>query len=75
MTGHALGAAGAIELIVSALALSEGIVPPTIGLSNPDPECDLNYTPNNSAKADLTIAISNSLGFGGHNGCVALRKI
>ena len=75
MTGHALGAAGAIELIVSALALSEGIVPPTIGLSNPDPECDLNYTPNNSVKTDLTIAISNSLGFGGHNGCVALRKI
>lgn len=74
MTGHMLGAAGAVEIIVSALSLKEGIVTPTIGLQNPDPNCDLNYTPNKAVKADLTIAVSNSLGFGGHNACVAIRK-
>ena len=74
MTGHMLGAAGAIEVIISTLSLQEGIVTPTIGLQNPDPNCDLNYTPNNAVQADLTIAISNSLGFGGHNACVAIRK-
>jgi len=57
------------------MALKEGIIPPTIGLNEPDPDCDLNYTPNHSASFDATIAISNSLGFGGHNGCIALRKI
>lgn len=74
MTGHMLGAAGAVEVIISTLSLQEGIVTPTIGLQNPDPNCDLNYTPNNAVQADLTIAISNSLGFGGHNACVAIRK-
>ena len=74
MTGHMLGAAGAVELIACTLALKNGVVPPTIGYSEPDPECDLDYVPNASRKADLTIAISNSLGFGGHNSCVALRK-
>ena len=74
MTGHMLGATGAVELIVSALTLKNGVVTPTIGLTDPDPECDLDYTPNVARKADVTIAISNSLGFGGHNGCVALRK-
>ena len=74
MTGHMLGAAGAVEAIASILALKNGIVPPTINLDTPDPECDLNYTPNKSEKVDLTIAISDSLGFGGHNGCVAFRK-
>ncbi len=74
MTGHMLGATGAVELIATALTLKHGIVPPTIGLSDPDPECDLDYTPNVARKADVTVAISNSLGFGGHNGCVALRK-
>lgn len=74
MTGHMLGAAGGVEVIVSALSLQEGIVTPTIGLINPDPECDLDYTPNKAQKVDLTIAISNSLGFGGHNACVAIRK-
>ena len=74
MTGHMLGAAGAVEIIVSALSLKEGIVTPTIGLQNPDPNCDLNYTPNKAVKADLTIAVSNSLGFGGHNACVILKK-
>ena len=75
MTGHLLGAAGGIEVIAAALALNTGIVPPTIGLNEPDPTCDLNYTPNKAVKADLTIAISQSLGFGGHNACIALRKI
>lgn len=73
--GHALGAAGAIELIASVMALRNGIVPPTIGLDEPDPECDLDYTPNRAFKTNLDIAISNSLGFGGHNGCVAIRKV
>lgn len=74
MTGHMLGAAGAVEAIASILALKNGIVPPTINLDTPDPECDLNYTPNKPEKADITIAISDSLGFGGHNGCIAFRK-
>ncbi len=74
MTGHMLGAAGAAEIIASALALKEGIVPPTVGLENPDPQCDLDYIPGKARKADITIALSNSLGFGGHNASVALRK-
>ena len=74
MTGHMLGATGAVELIACVLALYNGVVPPTIGLNEPDPECDLDYVPNVARKADVTIAISNSLGFGGHNSCVALRK-
>ncbi|MCX4335068.1 MAG: beta-ketoacyl-ACP synthase II [Bacteroidales bacterium] len=74
MTGHMLGAAGAVEAVASILALKNGIVPPTINLDAPDPECDLNYTPNKAENAELTIAISDSLGFGGHNGCVAFRK-
>ena len=73
--GHALGAAGGIELVASVMALNTGIIPPTIGLDEPDPECDLDYTPNKAIKVDLDIAISNSLGFGGHNACVAIRKI
>ena len=74
MTGHMLGATGAVELIAATLTVKNGIVPPTIGLDEPDPECDLDYTPNFARKADITLAISNSLGFGGHNGCVAVRK-
>lgn len=74
MMGHGLGAAGGIEAITCILALQEGIVPPTINLDNPAPECDLDYTPNKAVEADLTIAISDSLGFGGHNGCIAFRK-
>ena len=74
MHGHMFGATGAVELIASALALRDGIVPPTIGLEVPDPECDLDYTPGKARKRDLDIAISNSLGFGGHNVCVSLRR-
>ncbi|MCM1501224.1 MAG: beta-ketoacyl-ACP synthase II [Bacteroidales bacterium] len=74
MTGHMLGAAGAVEAIASVLALKNGVVPPTINLDAADPECDLDYTPNKPVEAELTVAISDSLGFGGHNGCVAFRK-
>lgn len=73
-TGHMLGAAGAVEAIASVLALRNGIVPPTANLDDVDPECDLNYTPMKPVTADLTMAISDSLGFGGHNGCIAFRK-
>ena len=72
--GHMLGAAGAAEAVATVMALREGIVPPTINLDEVDPECDLNYTPNHPVKTDLTIAMSDSLGFGGHNSCVVFRK-
>lgn len=75
MTGHMLGAAGSVELIASALALKYGIVPPTINYKEPDPECDLNYVPNKAIEVGITMAASNSLGFGGHNACVVLKKI
>ena len=75
MTGHMIGAAGAAELLASALALRDGVIPPTIGLTDPDPECDLDYTPLQAAERPVAVAISNSLGFGGHDACVALRKI
>lgn len=73
--GHMLGAAGAAEAVATVLALRYGIVPPTINLDEPDPECDLDYTPNTPVEAPLTMAISDSLGFGGHNGCIAFRKL
>jgi 3-oxoacyl-[acyl-carrier-protein] synthase II len=73
MTGHMFGAAGAAEAIATVLALKEGICPPTINLDAPDPECDLDYTPNVAVKTDLTLGISDSFGFGGHNACVAFR--
>ena len=74
MTGHMFGAAGAAEAIATLLALRDGICPPTINLDTPDPECDLDYTPNKAVKADLTLGISDSFGFGGHDACVAFRK-
>lgn len=73
-TGHMLGAAGAVEAVAAVLALKNGIVPPTINLDEIEPECDLNYTPNTPVSANLTMALSDSLGFGGHNGCLAFRK-
>ena len=72
--GHLLGAAGAAEAVATVMALKHGIVPPTINLDEIDPECDLDYTPNVPVEAPLTMAISDSLGFGGHNGCIAFRK-
>ena len=74
MHGHMLGATGAAEAIASILALREGIIPPTINLDTPDPECDLDYTPLKAVRADLTLAISNSFGFGGHNATIAFRR-
>ena len=74
MTGHLLGAAGGIEAIFTVLALKEGILPPTTNLHEPDPECDLDYVPNEARKADIHYALSNSLGFGGHNACLLFKK-
>ena len=75
MTGHMLGAAGAVEAIVATLALKNGMVPPTINHQEPDPDCDLDYVPNKARKAEIELALSTSLGFGGHNGCLALKKV
>ena len=73
-TGHCLGAAGAIEAIFTALALQRGVLPPTINQFTPDPECDLDYIPNESREQQVEIGVSNSFGFGGHNACVVLRR-
>lgn len=75
MTGHMLGAAGGVEGVVAALAIKDGIIPPTIGYEVSDEECDLNYTPNKAEKKDITVAASTSLGFGGHNACIVFRKV
>ena len=74
MTGHLLGAAGAMEAIVSILAIGEGVIPPTINLENPDPVCDLNYTPKVAVKKELNYVLSNSFGFGGHNASLLFKK-
>ena len=75
MTGHMLGAAGAVEAIACVMALREGLVPPTIGYQEPDPACDLDYVPNSARRADIQLALSASLGFGGHNAYLAFRRI
>lgn len=75
MTGHMLGAAGAIEALACLKALEMGIIPPTINLKEPDPKCDLNYVPNTAVEAKVDLALSNSLGFGGHNACLAFRRV
>lgn len=74
MTGHLLGAAGAIEAIASILAIRDGIVPPTINYETPDPNCDLDYVPNQARKMDVRVALSNSFGFGGHNGTLIFKR-
>lgn len=74
MTGHLLGAAGAVEAIACVKALQDGFIPPTIGLDNPDTECDLDYVPNEGREAELEYALSNSLGFGGHNATIIIKK-
>ena len=74
MTGHLLGASGALEFVLLSLALQEGEIPPTINYENPDPDCALNYTPNASVKRALEVGLSNSFGFGGHNVTLAVRK-
>ncbi len=75
MTGHLLGAAGGIEAIVCAKVIEHGIIPPTINLDNPDPECDLDYVPNKARETKVDVALSNSLGFGGHNATIVMRRI
>ena len=74
MTGHMLGAAGAVEAIFTALALKDGFLPATINYQVPDPACDLDVVPNQGREADIRCALSNSLGFGGHNGCLLFKK-
>ncbi|KAB3535200.1 beta-ketoacyl-ACP synthase II [Alkaliphilus pronyensis] len=74
MTGHLLGAAGGIEAIACVLAIKEDVIPPTINLENPDPECDLDYTANKAKKREVNYALSNSLGFGGHNATIIIKK-
>lgn len=75
MTGHMLGAAGAVEAMACIMTLKEGVIPPTINLKEQDPECDLNCVPGKAVNAEVDLAISNSLGFGGHNACLAFRKV
>ena len=75
MTGHMLGAAGAVEALACIMAIKEGIIPPTINLKEQNEACDLNCVPRKAVKADITLALSNSLGFGGHNACLAFRKV
>jgi 3-oxoacyl-(acyl-carrier-protein) synthase len=72
--GHLLGAAGGVELIVSALTIKEGIIPPTINYETPDPECDLDYVPNKPRRAKVNVVMSNALGFGGHNAALIVKK-
>lgn len=74
MTGHLLGAAGGVEAIFSVLAIRDSILPPTINYETPDPECDLDYVPNKARKQVLNTAMSNSLGFGGHNATIIFKK-
>ncbi|MBD3336383.1 MAG: beta-ketoacyl-[acyl-carrier-protein] synthase II, partial [Candidatus Eisenbacteria bacterium] len=74
MTGHLLGAAGGVETVACVQAVQNDLVPPTINLEHPDPDCDLDYVPNESRRARVDVAVSNSLGFGGHNVSLLLRK-
>jgi 3-oxoacyl-[acyl-carrier-protein] synthase II len=74
MTGHLLGAAGALETVICAKVIQEGVIPPTINLNNPDPNCDLDYTPHQALPATVNVALSNSFGFGGHNATIMLRR-
>jgi 3-oxoacyl-[acyl-carrier-protein] synthase II len=75
MMGHCFGAAGAIEAMMCVLAVHDGVIPPTINLRTPDPECDLDYVPNEARKAEVKVALSNAMGLGGHNGCVLFGAV
>ena len=75
MIGHLIGAAGAVEAISTILTIKNGVIPPTINYENPDPECDLDYVPNAAREVMVNAAISNSLGFGGHNCCLVVGKV
>jgi 3-oxoacyl-[acyl-carrier-protein] synthase II len=74
MTGHLLGASGGVEFVVCCLAIKNSLVPPTINYEHPDPDCDLDYVPNTARKADVKVSMSNSLGFGGHNASLIVRR-
>jgi 3-oxoacyl-[acyl-carrier-protein] synthase II len=74
MTAHTLGAAGAVESVISVMTILTGVIPPTINLHHPDPECDLDYVPNQARKAAVNVAMSNSMGFGGHNACLIFKR-
>jgi 3-oxoacyl-[acyl-carrier-protein] synthase II len=74
MIGHTFGAAGAVEAAVSVLTIANGIITPTINLDHPDPECDLDYVPHTARKADVRVALSNSMGFGGHNATLLFKR-
>jgi 3-oxoacyl-(acyl-carrier-protein) synthase len=73
--GHCFGAAGAIEAMMCVLSIRDGVLPPTINYEQPDPECDLDYVPNEARQADVRIALSNAMGLGGHNGCVLVGRV
>jgi 3-oxoacyl-[acyl-carrier-protein] synthase II len=75
MTGHCFGAAGAIEAMMCVMALKDGVLPPTINYVNPDPDCDLDYVPNEARHVQVNIALSNAMGLGGHNGCVLVGRV
>ena len=75
MLGHCFGAAGAIEAMMCVLAIHEGVIPPTINYRNPDPDCDLDYVPNEAREAQIDVALSNAMGLGGHNGCVLVGRV
>jgi 3-oxoacyl-[acyl-carrier-protein] synthase II len=75
MTGHLLGAAGGLEAGITALAIHEGMLPPTINLENPDPACDLDFVPNQARKAEVRSALTNSFGFGGTNGALLFKRL
>jgi len=75
MMGHTFGAAGAVEAMMCVLAIHEGVIPPTINYEHPDPECDLDYVPNEAREAKIDVALSNAMGLGGHNGCVLLGRV
>jgi 3-oxoacyl-[acyl-carrier-protein] synthase II len=74
MTGHTLGAAGAVEAAISVMTILTGVIPPTINLHHPDPDCDLDYVPNEARRATVNVAMSNSMGFGGHNTCLVFKR-
>jgi len=75
MIGHLLGAAGAVEAVASVKTIETGVIPPTINLENPDPECDLDYVPNKAVEGDVRVVLSNSFGFGGTNACLVFKKV